>query len=214
MRPEPRNSEVLPGESMRQVSAKWIALVLAALPAMSAPKSSNLTVVLDFQGRYSPASVEAMKQETQAILKGAGLHLDWKSREEASQASSSDLVVVRFNGACELPPPPLYDELGEIGPLASTYQTDGEVQPFSDVACDRVGAFVRSGLHGGDFKKGDLLIGRALGRVVAHELVHMLTGAKKHSRDGVFEPGLTVEQLVAGELPLSPADIERLRSRP
>jgi hypothetical protein len=199
---------------MRHVPARWIALLIAALPALGGSKSTDLTVVLDFKGPYSPASVDAMKQETQSILQDAGLHLEWKSREEASHASFSDLVIVRFNGACELPPPPLYDELGEIGPLASTYTTDGQVQPFSDVACDRVGAFVRSGLHGGDFKKADLLIGRALGRVVAHELVHMLTGAKKHSREGVFEPGLTVEQLVAGELPLSPADIERLRARP
>ncbi len=142
--------------------------------------------------------------------------LEWKSREEAENASFDDLVVVRMNGACELPsaalpPPPLYDELG---PLASTYETDGEVQPFSEVSCDRVGAFVRSGLHGGDFKKGDLLLGKALGRVLAHELVHMLTRSKEHSREGVFQPGLSVEQLLTGELLLSPGDIERLRSRP
>jgi len=189
-------------------------LMLAALPASSATRTNNLTIVLDFKGPHSQRSVDAMKQETQGILKDAGLHLDWKSSEEAAGESFSDLVVVRFNGACELPPPPLYDELGETGPLASTYTTDGHVQPFSEVSCDRVGAFVRSGMRGGDFKKADQLIGKALGRVVAHELVHMLTGAKGHSHEGVFKPGLTVEQLVAGELPLSPGDIERLRSRP
>lgn len=198
-------------------------LMLAALPASFAgslpAKPTNLTIVLDFKGPHSQQSVEAMERETQGILKNAGVHLDWKSRDEAVNTSFADLVVVRFNGACEMPPPPLYDELGEIGPLASTYQTDGRVQPFSEVSCDRVGAFVRSGLRnlnmrGGDFKKGDVLIGKALGRVVAHELVHMLTGAKDHSHEGVFKPGLTVEQLVAGELPLSPGDIERLRARP
>jgi hypothetical protein len=188
------------------------ALIASSRPAIS----TNLTIVLDFNGPHSQQSVDAMKLETQGILKGAGVHLDWKSREEAAGSSFADLVVVRFNGACQLPPPPLYDELGEIGPLASTYETDGQVQPFSEVSCDRVGAFVRSGLHGSDLnlKRGDLLIGRALGRVVAHELVHMLTGAKDHSHEGVFKPGLTVQNLVAGELPLSPGDIERLRSRP
>lgn len=189
-------------------------LLIAALPAFAASKKPDLTVVLDFRGPYSPASIEAMKQETQGILKSAGVHLDWKSRDEASGASFADLVVVRFNGACEMPPPPLYDELGEIGPLGSTYETDGQVQPFTDIACDRVGAFVRSELRHENPRKADQLIGKALGRVVAHELVHMLTGAKNHSHEGVFKPGLTVEQLVAGELPLSPADIERLRSRP
>jgi hypothetical protein len=193
--------------------------MFAALPAVYAggfpftsPKPSTyLTIVLDFKGPHSVQSVAAMKQETQGILKDAGVHLDWKSREEAAKTTSPDLVVVRFNGACELPPAPLYDELG---PLASTYETDGQVQPFSVVSCDRVGSFVRSGLHGGDLKKGEVLLGKALGRVVAHELVHMLTGAKEHSDEGVFEPRLTVQQLVAGELPLSPGDIERLRSRP
>ncbi len=189
-------------------------LMLAGLPAFAAANKSNLTIVLDFRGPYSPASIAAMKQETQGILKSAGLRLDWKSSDEAAASTFSDLVVVRFNGACEMPPPPLYDELGEIGPLGSTYETDGRVQPFTEIACDRIGAFVRSGLHGGNPKKADQLIGKALGRVVAHELVHMLTGEKNHSHEGVFEPRLTVEQLVAGELPLSPADIERLRSRP
>jgi hypothetical protein len=187
-------------------------LLFAALPGFGTVRTTNLTVILDFKGPYSQQSVDAMKLETQGILKTAGVHLDWRSREEAIDHSFADLVVVRFNGACQLPPPaPLYDELG---PLASTYETDGQVQPFSEVSCDRVSAFVRSGLHGGDFKRADLLIGRALGRVVAHELVHMLTGAKDHSHEGVFKPGLTVEQLMAGELPLSPGDIERFRARP
>lgn len=190
------------------------ALMFAALPALfagSVKPSTNLTIVLDFKGPHSPQSDAAMKQETQVILKDAGVHLDWKSREEAAKTASDDLVVVRFNGTCRLPPAPLYDELG---PLASTYETDGEIQPFSEVSCDRVGSFVRSGLRPGDLKKGDLLLGRALGRVVAHELVHMLTGIKDHSKEGVFKPGLTVQQLVAGELPLSFGDIQRLRSRP
>lgn len=189
-------------------------LMFASLPAFAAAKTTNVTIVMDFKGPYSPRSIEAMKHETQGILKDAGLRLDWKSRDEAAASSFPDLVVVTFNGACQLPPPPLYDELGEIGPLGSTYETDGRVQPFTDIACDRIGKFVRSGLRGGDLKKADLLIGKALGRVVAHELVHMLTGAKDHSHQGVFEPSLTVQQLVAGELPLSPADLERLRTRP
>jgi hypothetical protein len=189
-------------------------LMFAALPVFGAVKTTNLTIVFDFNGPHSAQSVDAMKRETQGILKDARVHLDWIAREDAVNNSFADLVVVRFKGTCELPPPPLYDELGEIGPLASTFETDGQVQPFSEVSCDRVGAFVRSGLRGRDFQKADLLIGRALGRVVAHELVHMLTGAKEHSHEGVFKPGLTVEQLVAGELPLSPGDIERLRARP
>jgi hypothetical protein len=188
------------------------AVLFAALPALlagSVKPATNLTIILDFKGPHSAKADAAMKQETQAILKEAGVHLDWKSLEEARNTSFPDLVVVRFNGACELPPGPLYDQ---VGPLGSTYETDGQVQPFSVVSCDRVSAFVRSGLHGRDFKRGDFLLGRALGRVVAHELVHMLTGATDHSHEGVFRSALTVQELVTGELPLSHDDVERLRA--
>lgn len=185
----------------------------AALCWAAVGRSSELTVVLDFKGPHSEKSVAAMKHETQQIFNGTGLRLDWKSREEAARSTSPDLVYIRFNGRCEFPPPPLYDELGETGPLASTYETDGEIQPFSEVSCDRVGALVRSGLHGGDAAKGEQLIGKALGRVIAHELVHILTGSAKHGKEGVFEPALSAQQLIAGELVLGPADIDRLRSR-
>ncbi|HEY1755952.1 MAG TPA: hypothetical protein VGG72_11190 [Bryobacteraceae bacterium] len=194
------------------------ALLFTALPAVfagsvkpAAKPTTDLTVILDFKGPHSPKSVAAMERETQAIFKGTGVRLEWRSLNEASSSSITDLVVVSFNGSCELPHAPLDFELG---PLASTYETDGQVQPFSEVSCDRVGAFVRSGLRSGDFAQSDSLLGRALGRIVAHELVHMLTGATQHSDEGVFKSGLTVEQLVAGQLLLSPGDIERLRSRP
>jgi hypothetical protein len=55
------------------------------------------------------------------------------------------------------------------------------------------------------------LLGRALGRVVAHELVHMLTKSKQHGRDGVEKAALSARQLIAESLPLSIFDIDRLQ---
>ena len=156
-----------------------------------------------------------MKQETQGILKDAGLHLDWKSRDEAAKLPLSPIwwwcastaLANCLRRRC-------MTSWAKSAPWHRLTKPTAACSRSAKSSCDRVGAFVRSGLHGDDFKKADQLIGKALGRVVAHELVHMLTGAKDHSHEGVFEPGLTVQQLVAGELPLSPADIERLRTRP
>jgi len=187
--------------------------VLAAmLPAFAAGASlspSTVTIVLDFSGPHSRQSIEVMKRETEGILKPAGVRLDWKLPAEARAASFSDLVVVRFKGTCILEPQPyLYDELG---PLASTSASGAAVQPFSEVACDEVSAFVQRSLTVRDSKKADQLMGRALGRVLAHELVHMLTRSGNHGHNGVFKAGLTVEELTAGELPLDPSDLHRLR---
>jgi hypothetical protein len=183
----------------------WFA---AAAPALFGGKS--LTIVLDFKGPHSAQAVREMQRETETILKDAGLHLDWRSREDAAKASYDDLVVLQFQGSCVLEPAlPLYDELG---PLAFTHTTDGIVQPFSQVSCDKVAASTRSAMWGGDLARADLFLGRALGRVVAHELVHILTGSRNHGHEGVGKRGLSARQLTAETLPLSTADLARLRA--
>jgi hypothetical protein len=65
-------------------------------------------------------------------------------------------------------------------------------------------------MFGGDYARADLLVGRALGRVVAHELVHMLTKSGQHAREGVQKAALSGRQLIAASLPLSAVDIDRL----
>jgi hypothetical protein len=183
-------------------------VVLAASPVHPAP----LTIVLEFQGPHSARSVDAMEREIESLMQGSGLKFDWRLRTDAGTESFPNLVVVRFKGKCILEPVGyLYDERG---PLAFTYSTDGAVQPFSEVACDRVAAVGRSAMSGGDFGHADLLFGRALGRVLAHELVHMLSKSGAHGREGVTQPALSGLRLIAPEMHLSPADLERIYTQP
>jgi hypothetical protein len=92
-----------------------------------------------------------------------------------------------------------------------TRSSNGEIQPFGEVDCERVVNSVRGAMSGIDFARADLLVGRAMGRVVAHELVHMITKSGKHGTEGVEKPGLSGKQLIAPSLPLSAFDIDRLR---
>jgi hypothetical protein len=149
-----------------------------------------------------------MRREASQIILASGLHLNWRMRSEPFNDSFDDLVVMTFKGSCTFDPaPPIYDELG---PLAITHTTNGEVQPFGEVNCDRVVNSVRSAMFGGDYARADLLVGRALGRVVAHELVHMLTKSGQHAHEGVQKAALSGRQLIATSLPLSAMDIDRL----
>jgi hypothetical protein len=170
-----------------------------------------ITIVLDFQGPRSEQSVAEMKREFTGIMKDTAVRFDFRSRSQASQEALSDLVMVRFKGKCVLDPVGyLYDERG---PMAFTYSTDGAVQPFSEVACDKVTSAVRSAMSGGDFANADLLLGRALGRVLAHEVVHMLSKSGAHGHTGVAKTALSGSQLIAPELRLEPEDVERLHGR-
>ena len=66
-------------------------------------------------------------------------------------------------------------------------------------------------MSGLDYARGDLLIGRAMGRVVAHELVHTLAKSGQHGFEGVQKPALSGKQLIGASLPLSAFDIDRLK---
>jgi len=171
----------------------------------------GITIVLDFQGPRSEQSVAEMKREFAGIMKDTAVRFDFRSRSQASQEALSDLVLVRFKGKCVLDPVGyLYDERG---PMAFTYSTDGAVQPFSEVACDKVTSAVRSAMSGGDFANADVLLGRALGRVLAHEVVHMLSKSGAHGHTGVAKTALSGSQLIAPELRLELEDVARIHGR-
>jgi hypothetical protein len=192
--------------------ASVICVLFSMLPAFAADTHppSAVTVILEFEGQHPSRAIRLMELEAERILKDSGLHLDWILREDAVSKAFSDLVVLRFKGNCGLQPS--VPEQEDVGTLAFTYTTDGVVQPFSQVACDKIGAFLLSGRRNGSYTDPEKVMGVALGRVVAHELVHMLLGSGTHADTGVFKPGLTVEQLVSGELLLDEDDVDRLRA--
>lgn len=194
---------------LRTPSCVFWVTTCALMAGTGSQAPSKLTVVMDFQRSPSPRSLAIMERETESILRAAGLRLDWRLAADAARESFEDLVVVAFKGACEVEPsPPVYDELG---PLAFTYSSNGNVQPFTQVSCAKVAASVRSAMGGENFPKADMLFGRALGRVLAHELVHVLTGSEVHGREGVQRAALSGRDLISGSLVLSPADLARLR---
>jgi hypothetical protein len=184
-------------------------LLICLLALAAAASASDVTVVIDFAGAYSDRSVAEMKREAEGIMKDSGLRLDWKARKDVGANSYPNLVLVRFKGRCVLEPEPmLYDERG---PFAFTYSNEGDVLPFTEVACDHVTASVQSAISGDDYARLDYLMGRALGRVVAHELVHILTRSGSHARAGVAQPAFSGRELIGAPLRLTRGELDKLR---
>ncbi len=190
------------------LSGPMFAEEMDVAPSHRAP-TSDVTVVIDIRGTFAPAALRQMEKEADSIIGTSGIHLDWRLRDQAFNTTFNDLVVLTFKGACMLEPaPPLYDELG---PYAFTRTENGTVQPFGEVDCDHVVGAARAAMSHNDFPHADLLLGRALGRVVAHELVHMLTRSGQHTSEGIQKPALSGRQLIAGSLNLSMLDVDRLK---
>ncbi len=192
---------------------RYVAICILSffLLASQAAASTGITLLLQFENKHSERSVDEMKREMRVIMKDTGLQLDFRSRKDFNPNEPiADLVLVKFSGTCQMDTMPiLFDERG---PLAFTHSTDGEVLPFSVVSCDRVRRSIESAMWGGERARADVLLGRALGRVLAHELVHIVAKSSKHGTKGIARTSLSGGQLIAEHLELDLDDIDRLHS--
>jgi hypothetical protein len=196
---------------MRSVAAYLVVVLLGAVGAFAEPSTEPLTIVFRFDGPYSGKSVLEMKRELGTILKDSGIQIDWRDQSGVAASDSfANLVVVKFRGKCRMDPVPyLYDERG---PLAFTYGTDGAVLPFSEIECDQVRSSLRTAMWGGDYKRSDVLFGRALARVLAHELYHVLAKTHSHAGQGIAEKALSGAQLISEQLQLNQAELNQMHA--
>lgn len=164
-------------------------LAAVALSCAQAATAPPIAVFVDFESQPSRESVLQMRTEIAAILKPSGLSLDWHSLQDPQSTQSyPDLVVLRFKGSCQVRNPPMDSELGpaiESKALASTVVSDGHVLPFTDVKCNEIRRYLQSELLGRQTAKQEQIYGRALGRVVAHELYHIFAATEEHAKEGV-----------------------------
>jgi len=176
-----------------------------SLPASNPP----LTLVISTE-RPLPAETEAeMHREMDKLMMQASIRVEWKNLSDfAAGTEVHDLVLVKFRGNCRIQPTPVY--LDGRGPLAFTHTSDGEVLPFSEVLCDRVGVAAQSAMAGGEFGRRDELLGRALARVLAHEIYHIKGKCNEHGRSGVARKALSGRELIASTLDFAPADARRM----
>jgi len=197
---------------MRSVAAWVISFALGCAFGSSVgphATTASLTVVYKFDGPHSEKSFVEMNQELSTILKDSGIQVDWRDRDQVSSSESfSNLVVVKFRGVCRMDS--TTDRDTEPGPLAFTHSSDGAILPFSEVECDRVRSALRHAMTGRDYARGDVVLGRALARVLAHELYHVLAGTSSHVATGVAQKALSGSDLVGDQLELNPDELNSM----
>ncbi len=67
-------------------------------------------------------------------------------------------------------------------------------------------------MFAGDYERSDLLFGRALARVLAHELYHVLAKTHSHTGQGIADKSLSGAQLISERLELNQAELERMHA--
>lgn len=180
--------------TLASAAALWITagwLQAEGLAALNSP----VTVVLDAERPLPSEALETLKSEMSRLFTPSGVRLQWAERSQAGLGfEAPGIVVVKLRGDCRMPDLPMPPD--ERGPLAWTHVTADSVLPYSEVSCEQMKRVTHSALHGGEHARRQELMGRALGRVVAHELLHILLKRRGHEAKGIFRRGLTARDLV------------------
>ncbi len=191
---------VLSVEDM-MLTRSWICLLSCISPALCGNPHNPVTVVLEFDQPYSDVSVSEMEREAAAVLKRTGLTFDWRLEARLEPLPEfKSLVVLKMKGSCEMDLIP--ELIDERGPLGMAYVTDGQVLSFGEIECDRIKQSVERVLPPSTSARKERLYGRALGRVAAHEMVHMLRGSTRHSKSGITQASLTADELISNHVDL------------
>ncbi len=166
--------------------------------------SPPLTVLMDFEGPHSEASLKSFKQSLNLILNPGGIQVDVALKKDLPpNAQFGQLVIFKMKGSCSMNPVHHDLKVSDTGPLALAYTSDGQVLHFGEVECDHLRHTLERILGMSGSLRNQQAYGTALAVVVAHEVYHMLGNAINHTRRGLTKAALSASELTDAKLSLS-----------
>ena len=161
---------------------------------------------MEFDSAPTQASLDVMKTEVADLLKASGITFNWRmAKENHGSESFAGLVMLKFRGTCRadwwLDPHNDFGSAGETHALGITKVSHGHVLPYSEVECDEIRQALQYLGPGAGLRERQKALGLALGRVVAHELYHILAKTTGHAARGLAKASHSLEELVSPPSP-------------
>ncbi len=157
-----------------------------------------ITLYTQFQQAPPAGVLQALQEEVEAIMAPIGLRFEWRDLgKTGGHEVSAELAVVTFKGRCDAAD--LTSRSRFEGALGWTHVSDGQILPFTDINCDRVRQLTQSGLRVFRAEDRAANYGRALGRVLAHELYHIFANTTRHGSIGVAKESYNMQDLLADD---------------
>lgn len=182
-----------------------------------AAQSQPLTIFVPAEFTSSSPLLKAMRKEAARLISPADYLASWLPTSAAVGASFEQLVVIRFSGKCSSRAEDAdvaQRAASTAASLATTSVSGGQVLPFIRVDCDRTRRLIEHALAPLPSGARDTIYGRALGRVVAHELYHVLARTTGHHAIGVSKPCFAAADLLASRFQFDPVSLAQMRPAP
>jgi hypothetical protein len=179
----------------------WFCLLAGVVPGCSETRVATfapITLYTQFEQAPPEDVLAALHEEVESIMAPIGLRFQWRDLDKTGgHEVSAELAVVTFKGRCDIAG--LSTRSRYEGALGWTHVSDGQILPFTDISCDRIRQFTRSGLLAFRPEQRAAKYGRALGRVLAHELYHILAHTMRHGSIGVAKESYNIQDLMADD---------------
>ena len=157
------------------------------------------SVAVYFQGPHSNSGValDSLKAELTSLLNGATYKVQWGDSQNPV-VTGGTLVVVEFRGAC-VPSPPdanVFEKSSGLA-LATSQVVNERVLPFISMDCRAIHDLLGVPIAQLPAGQRDSAYGRAMARLLAHELYHFLTQTTHHTQSGIAKAAVSATDLLA-----------------
>jgi hypothetical protein len=168
-------------------------------------------VVLESRATLPDNLVRAMESELRRAFAPSDTRVELVMPTDRSHhpVFDTELIMLRVTGRCEVGPmPPLNGHKPDT--LGRTFVTDGRILPFVELDCRQISGALRGRLAGATAAQRPGLLGRAMGRVLAHEIYHVLAQTAAHSPHGIAAETMNAEQMTCERLEFRFEDFEKM----
>jgi len=177
----------------------------------------KLVIFLTSDSAIAPAATSEMKREVSDLLQPAAIHVEWQDPAVDRSGPENDYsALVRLRGSCRPTEPSTRFEHAVSGPftLASSAVAEGVILPFGDIDCAALNSFLGPSLWREPGQVQEFVYARAVARLMAHELYHVIGQTHGHAHSGVAEPSFTVAELLSDHFEFTESTLTELHASP
>ena len=176
-------------------------LLVCSLSVCARADGRTLALYLKHPERLNRESAQAMRSELNRLLAPAGIGVVWKDFADRKAGEDFDVVAVgSIEGSCA---PGEANLIGGLGLADAAVSADG-VLPYFKVDCTRLMRMLGN-------ESSPSKAGRALARVIGHELYHILARTSEHPSAGLAKAAFSVNDLILPGLDFDAATLTLLQ---
>jgi hypothetical protein len=195
------------------LAARFVLFAILCFPICATAQTRTLEVYPGPAAGLDNVSVNFLELELKRVLAPAGIVPTWRkaSGKAAGNVETEQLVVGTFEGNCSVKTLPSAATSIRARALADTSVSNNRILPYFRVDCARVIRTLTPTLQPLSVPLREAILGRALARVIAHEIYHILAQTADHQDFGVAKAQLSLADLTTLQFDLSPASLRRMQ---